>query len=289
MSRKSRNESAIKKRKISWFDGVSILAVLIGLGVFLYPIISDAWNTWRQSLLATNYTASITEVNTDQYEDLLAEAEEYNRQHTALALDDPYIQSGSGSSRYHEFLNNGNSDVMGILNIPRINQQLMIYYGTGDDELSQGVGHMEGSSLPVGGKGTHSVLAGHRGLPTAKLFSDLDQMKEGDLFFITVLNRKMAYKVDQILVIDPDEVSAIEVDPGQDYVTLLTCTPYGVNTQRLLVRGVRTDLPPEEIERQIEESRPLPVWMITLITLLIFILLLFAVWLYRKIRRKADQ
>lgn len=148
---------------------------------------------------------------------------------------------------------------------------------------------MEGSSLPVGGKGTHSVLAGHRGLPTAKLFSDLDQMKEGDLFFITVLNRKMAYKVDQILVIDPDEVSAIEVDPGQDYVTLLTCTPYGVNTQRLLVRGVRTDLPPEEIERQIEESRPLPVWMITLITLLIFILLLFAVWLYRKIRRKADQ
>ena len=237
------------------------LIFLIGFGIFAYPAVSDQWNAYRQSKLISTYEEVMSEL----------EPEDYSREWgTARAFNDAIAQNdftgdafGSGDTdiedtEYWKVLNAAENGVMGYLSIPKIDVRLSVYHGTADDILQTGMGHVSGTKLPIGGDGTHSVLAAHRGLPSAKLFTDLDQMEPGDRFYIHILDEVFAYEVDQILpMIDKDDLDALtgamQVVPGEDYVTLLTCTPYGVNSHRLLVRGSRTAYNGEE---EAEEKTP---------------------------------
>jgi len=226
---------------------VGALIFLAGFVVLFYPTFSDLWNQYRQNQLIGHYEETARAMTKEDYSEWLEAAKQYNE-----ALDPSFTDAFQGEypetdDWYWGLLNLNGDGIMGYLEIPKINVKLPVYHGTGDQALQNGVGHLAGTSLPIGGPGTHSVLSGHRGLPSALLFTDLDQMEEGDLFFVSVLGEKLAYQVDQILVVEPDDVSALKVEPGADHVTLVTCTPYGVNTHRLLVRGTRTDLP-EEIQ-----------------------------------------
>ena len=220
------------------------MVFLVGAIVLLFPTISTYWNQYRSKQLETQYTQDVRKMTNKQYEKVWREARAYNRQHTVNTIVDVFDSKTQEhymlTHPYDELLNPSGNGMMGSIQIPKIRQNLTIYHGTGTKSLEKGVGHIEGTSLPIGGKGTHAVIAGHRGLSNVKLFTDLDQMKIGDKFFLTIMNKKMAYRVDQIKVVKPDNHEYMEIIPGRDLVTLLTCTPYGVNTHRLLIRGTRT-------------------------------------------------
>lgn len=220
------------KQKLSKFALPFIF--IIGLGLLTYPTISDYWNSFHQSEAIMSYTKSVSKMSTEDYKRILASAKQYNATH---GMD--WNFSDEDKAAYEKELNFNNDGSMGYIDIPKINVKLTIFHGTDESVLQTSIGHLEGTSLPVGGKGTHSVLSGHRGLPSAKLFSDLDQLREGDTFTIHVLNETLTYEVDQIRVVEPTDLSNLTIDPDQDYVTLVTCTPYGINTHRLLVRGHR--------------------------------------------------
>lgn len=215
---------------------VLIFIFMIGLSVMLYPSISNYWNSRIQSKAVASYQETVQSMKQEDYNQLWEEAEDYNKK--LQGLERPYAEYDQ-IPEYPEVLNVSETGIMGYITIDKIRVELPIYHGTSEGVLQIGVGHLEGSSIPVGGKGTHCVLSGHRGLPSAKLFTNLDEMEEGDTFQITVLNRTMTYKVDQIRIIEPKEVENLAVNPEEDYCTLMTCTPYGVNSHRLLVRGVR--------------------------------------------------
>ncbi|MST52540.1 class C sortase [Hornefia butyriciproducens] len=232
-----------KKRKKKNTKGSLILIVLLfvlGIGVLLYPTISDLWNSHRSNQLVTVYQSKVDHIPETRIREELRKARSYNRQHTSNVVADAFTKDKYMIEHpYDDLLNPTDNGVMGYLEIPRIQQKLAIFHGTSAKVLEKGVGHVKGTSLPIGGKGTHAVLAAHRGLPSAKLFSDLDKMEVGDKFYLTVLNRHLAYQVDQIRVVSPKNMEELAIQKGRDYVTLLTCTPYGVNTHRLLVRGHR--------------------------------------------------
>ena len=229
-------------------DFLLLLIILAGLGIFFYPSFSDYWNSFHQSRAIANYAEAVADIDDTQYEAILAEAREYNRklQGRAFSLE----LSDEEKEEYNRILRISENGVMAYIDIPKINCSLPIYHGTDESVLQIAIGHLEGTSLPVGGAGTHTVLSGHRGLPSAKLFTDLDKMREGDTFTIQVLNEYMIYEVDQILTVLPHEVDALRIEPGMDYCTLITCTPYGINTHRLLVRGHRTDHIGEAVEKK---------------------------------------
>lgn len=215
----------MKKKQI-----LLILCFLLGLCIFLYPIISSYINKQHSSKVIDNYKQQTQQISEKEKDKLIETAKIYNED-----LNDPEVQSGVN---YENILNIG--DVMGYINIPKINVYLPIYHGTSDEVLSSAIGHVETSSFPVGGKGTHAVLAGHRGLPTARLFTDLDQLELKDKFYIHILDETLEYEIDQIITVLPEDVEKeIKIDKNQDYITLLTCTPYGINSHRLLVRGHR--------------------------------------------------
>lgn len=220
---------------------IPVLIFLTGLGVLLYPAFSDLWNQYRQNRLMTDYTQAVTNLEDAQRSGLWKAAEEYNRSLRASPRDAFTGEDPEPEDLYWSLLDPDDTGVMGYLEIPKISLRLPIYHGTGDAALQNGIGHLAGTSLPVGGSGTHCVLSGHRGLPSALLFTDLDQLETGDTFTLYVLDQKLSYQVDQILVVEPEDVSALAAEDGKDYVTLVTCTPYGVNTHRLLVRGSRID------------------------------------------------
>lgn len=232
-----------KKRKAGRVISTLImLAVfLAGAGLLAYPYVSDAWNKYLNMRLTRQYEIKNKEIPSAEIEKIFRDAEMYNKAHPQNTIVDAFGKEAKDGTElpYAAMLNPGGNGMMGSLVIPKIQVNLPIFHGTGEKTLEQGVGHLQGTSLPIGGKGTHAVLSAHRGLPTAKLFTDLDQLKEGDEFYLLILNRKMAYQVDQIKVVLPDQTADLEIDPDQDYVTLLTCTPYAVNTHRLLVRGHR--------------------------------------------------
>ncbi len=224
------------------------LLFLVGFGVLAYPTVSDQWNTYRQSRLIYGYDAIVREMAEEDFEEVWEAARRYNQTFEQNSiLSDVFGIDGQEDIRdteYWKVLNVTGDGIMGYLTIPKINVKLSVYHGTSDDVLDTGVGHLNGTKLPIGGEGTHSVLSGHRGLPSAKLFTDLDQIIKGDRFYLHILNEDMAYEVDRILpMIDKDDYAALEealkIEKGQDYVTLFTCTPYGVNSHRLLVRGHR--------------------------------------------------
>ena len=226
----------MQSRKSTFF---LLLFFFIGLSVLLYPSISSYWNSKTQSEAIVDYETMLANYKPEDYSSFFQEADAYNQ--ALAALEQPYIQRKELSELYHATLNVSGTGMMGYVTVPKINQELPLYHGTTDAVLSTACGHFEGSSLPVGGPGTHSVVSAHRGLPTAVLFTHLDRMEIGDTFYFTILDRKFTYEVDQIRIVEPSDTSLIQLEEGKDYCTLLTCTPYGINTQRLLVRGHQID------------------------------------------------
>jgi len=217
---------------------ILLIVFFVGLSVLLYPSVSSFWNSKTQSEAIVDYEAMLEQYKPEDYTAIFQAAEEYNR--TLAQLNDP-LAEGSRLEDYHEVLNLGGTGMMGYLTVPKIRQELPVYHGTSEGVLSVAVGHLQGTSLPVGGAGTHTVVSAHRGLPTAVLFTHLDRMEVGDTFYFTILDRTITYEVDQIRIVDPDDSSLLQIQEGKDYCTLLTCTPYGINTQRLLVRGHQID------------------------------------------------
>lgn len=234
----------MKKRIIATI--LIILLFLAGFGIVLYPYVSEYVNAKHASRVVVNYDDTVKEITPEDFSQYFEVAEEYNER---LRQNPNPFSEDSRTEGYETALNVDGSGMMGYLEIPKISVRLPFYHGTSGAVLNEAVGHLEGSSLPVGGEGTHVVLSAHRGLPSAKLFTDLPELGEGDIFILNVLDRKMTYQVDQILTVLPTELEALEVEDGQDYVTLMTCTPYGINTHRLLVRGHRIEnLPEEEVK-----------------------------------------
>ena len=231
-----------------------VLLLIVGIGVLTYPTISNQWNTYRQSKLITSYEKVVSELKEEDFSDEWQLAQSFNEklEQNSIYTDAFGVTSSDlKDTEYWQVLNIADDGVMGYISIPKINIKLAIYHGTGDDVLETGVGHLTGSKLPIGGESTHSVLAAHRGLPSAKLFTDIDQLEWGDMFYIHVLDETLAYQVDMIYdMVDKNDVktleSALQIVEGEDHVTLFTCTPYGVNSHRLLVRGTRIEYQGEE-------------------------------------------
>ena len=214
-----------------------------------YPTFSELWNSYRNQKLVSSYTEAVETMEPEDFSAIWAEARAFNAQHTVNSIVDAFDEETDEyvlSHPYDQVLNPTGNEIMGYIEIPKINVRLAIYHGIGTEALENGCGHIEGTSLPIGGVGNHAVLSAHRGLPSAKLFTDLDQIEVGDLFFVKVLDAKLAYKVDQILTVLPEETDDLAIEPGRDLITLVTCTPYGVNSHRLLVRGERTEYVEEE-------------------------------------------
>ena len=234
-----RKEKAVKKAL-----GRLLLALLFlaGLALLLYPLISDLWNQRRSEVLIRNYTQQFTQGPQRDYSEWFQRADAYNAALAGKGVPDAFaLISPDEDADYLSQLSLSGDGVMAYIRIPRISVDLPIFHGTSAQVLERGVGHLQGSALPVGGADTHCVLSAHRGLPSAALFTDLDMLQPGDHFYIYVLDRVLAYEVDQILTVEPDHTQDLDVVPGEDLVTLVTCTPYGVNTHRLLVRGHRVE------------------------------------------------
>lgn len=241
----------MKRTLLNLFFGLLFLA---GFGILAYPAISDQWNTYRQSQLIASYENTLAEMEPEDYTREWEAARSFNDTFQENNLyGDVFGESDTDlmDTEYWKILNAAGDGVMGYMSIPKINIRLAIYHGTGEDILQTGIGHMNGTKLPIGGEGTHSVLAAHRGLPSARLFTDVDQLERGDRIYIHVLDEILAYEVDQILpMVDKDDMAtlqdALEIVEGEDHITLFTCTPYGVNSHRLLVRGIRVPYEGEE-------------------------------------------
>lgn len=226
-----------------------LLVFLIGLCVLLYPVISDYWNAQVQSRAIVNYEAALANLTQEDYSNYFAEADAYNAALKEVNFPLMYydtLDERQDIQNYDDILNVNGNGIIGYITIERIGVELPVYHGTSDAVLNVAVGHLEGTSLPSGGASTHSVLSAHRGLPTAKLFTDLDELDIGDTFQLTVLDRVLTYEIDQILIVKPNEVDSLYVVEGEDLCTLVTCTPYGINTHRLLVRGHRVETAAEK-------------------------------------------
>ena len=234
---------------------VICIIFLAGLSLLLYPFVANQWNNYRQKQLISGYEQVVSEKEAAEGIDYDAErkkAEDYNEALLPCVLPDSFAlaESSGVDPVYMNTLNIAGDEMMGSVEIPKINIKIPIYHTTEEDVLNKGAGHLEGSSLPVGGANTHAVISAHRGLPSASLFTDLDQMKVGDHFLLHVVDETLCYEVDKISVVKPEDTSALAVEDGQDLVTLLTCTPYGVNTERLLVRGHRVPYVEEEVKEE---------------------------------------
>lgn len=223
--------------KKNWTMLVLVIVFALGLCLLLYPSVSNYVNSFHSSRVISSYEEQLSKMTPEDYKSYVKDAEDYN---TKLAgMGSKWVLSEKEQKEYNQLLNIGGVGVMGYIEIEKLNVSLPIYHGTSEEVLQVGVGHLAGSSLPVGGESTHAVLSGHRGLPSAKLFTHLDKLVEGDFFVLHIMNETLTYEVDQILIVEPDDTSALGITEGKDYVTLVTCTPYGINTHRLLVRGHR--------------------------------------------------
>ena len=267
------------KKKGNFLNILLVLVFFVGLSLLLYPSVSDYWNSFHQTRAIATYAENVAKLDNNQYDQLWEEARAYNE---ALCFrSNPYYLSEEQKAQYESLLDVSGLGVMGYIEIPEIDVSLPIYHGTEESVLQVAVGHLEWSSLPVGGESTHCVLSGHRGLPSAKLFTNLDKLQTGDIFMLRILDDVLTYEVDQILIVEPQETGALRIEEGKDYCTLVTCTPYGINTHRLLVRGHRID----NIEEaktvrvtadaiQIEPLLVAPVVAIPILLLLMILLLL---------------
>ena len=231
-----------KKNRLTSF--LLIAAFLAGVGFLAYPTFADYWNSFHQSRAIASYVEEVAEMNSEAYDRILDSAKEYNQELADAGLK--WEMDEDELERYRKELNFSKNGSMGYITIQKINVFLPIYHGTSESVLQVSIGHLEQTSLPVGGEGTHCVLSGHRGLPSAKLFTDLDRLVTGDTFSLSILNETFTYEVDQIRIVEPTDISDLQPEEGKDYCTLVTCTPYGINTHRLLVRGHRISNPQGE-------------------------------------------
>ncbi len=231
-----------------------IIIFLAGLSLLLYPLVANEWNNYRQKRLISNYEEAVTQAGESiDYEAEWKKAHDYNEALLPSILPDSFAvaaASEEGDEVYMSCLNLAGNGVMGYVEIPKIDIKLPVFHGTDEKVLEQAAGHLEGSSLPVGGANTHAVISAHRGLPSASLFTDLDRLEEGDHFLLYILDDILCYEVDRVSVVEPEETEGLSVVDGEDLVTLLTCTPYGVNSHRLLVRGHRVDYVPEAVKEE---------------------------------------
>lgn len=228
------------KRKMNYISTIFLfLLLLVGLSLLLYPTFSDYWNSFHSSQAISTYAENVANLDEKKYDELWFAAWAYNR--SLLERSSEFTLSEEQYAQYLELLNVSGLGIMGYIEIPEISVSLPIYHGTDESVLQIAVGHLEWSSLPVGGESSHCVLSGHRALPSAKLFTDLDKLREGDIFMLRVLDEVLTYEVDKISIVEPSQVSALQVIEGEDLCTLVTCTPYGINTHRLLVRGHRIE------------------------------------------------
>ena len=278
----------MKKKNNNWTTVFLVLLLLAGVSLLLYPSLSDYWNSMHQTRAIASYAETVSQLDTAQYDEMWKAAQDYNRslaqRETAFALTDEQ------KAAYESLLDVSGLGVMGYIEIPEIDCSLPIYHGTEESVLQVAVGHLEWSNLPVGGEGTHCVLSGHRGLPSAKLFTNLDKLAVGDTFLLRVLDEVLTYEVDQILIVEPEQVDALGIVPGEDYCTLVTCTPYGINTHRLLVRGHRVENTPAAARMHVTADAtqfdPLLVAPVLAIPVL---LLLLMILLVPKRRRKSRE
>ena len=216
-----------------------ILILLIGLSLMLYPSFADWWNSFHSSRAIASYEEQVANIDDAQYEELWDAAQDYNQ--SLLHRPNDFLLSDEQQEIYKSLLDFGGNGIMGYIEIPMIDVMLPIYHGTKESVLQIAVGHLDWTSLPVGGAGSHCVLSGHRGLPSARLFTDLDKLKVGDVFMLHVLNEILTYEIDQILIVEPQDTDPLLIEPGKDLCTLITCTPYGINSHRMLVRGHRIE------------------------------------------------
>ena len=229
----------MKKKKGNFTTVLLYLILLVGLSLLVYPSFSNYWNSSRQSQVISNYAEELSHIDEDRYNHLLEAAQDYNA--TLPERSNPYLLTDEQEEQYWELLDISGVGTMGYIEIPSIRVTLPIYHGTSDAVLQIAVGHLEWSSLPVGGESTHCLLSGHRGLPSSKLFTDLDEVTVGDVFILRVLDEVLTYEVDRIDIVEPHETQTLLIEEGQDLCTLITCTPYAINTHRLLVRGHRVE------------------------------------------------
>ena len=280
------------KEKLTIF--LFILMIVVGLGIILYPLISNQLSKMNYQKVIDNYQNTVHQKKNSQNEQFINEARAYNHALTSTNIVDVFQNPKSESSNeYLSILNINNNGMMGYISIPKIDVRIPIYHGTSSDILQKGVGHLEGSSFPVGGENTHAILSAHRGLPSSRLFTDLDQLEEGDVFYIYILDQVFAYQVNQVLVTEPSETDALRIVDGKDYVTLVTCTPYAINTHRLLVRGERIEYN-SDTEAQVAVDKSLStadiILYVSLFVAIVFIIIaIVALIRYKKKKGKNRQ
>lgn len=282
----------IPKKKFYIGDIFRVIGLVVAFSVLLYPTVSNYLYEKNSAKVISYYDENAVKLNESEKQAMLEAAKQYNQELLGnLELLDPFspIQK-EVDTRYQRLLNTNTAGMMGYIRIPKLETELPIYHGTEEKVLQSGIGHFEGTSLPVGGESTHTVLTGHRGLPSKLLFTDLDKMKEGDIFYLKVLGETFAYQVDQILTVEPENTKALAIVPGEDYATLVTCTPYAINTHRLLVRGVR--IPYEEAVCQVPDEKitlkiPFQVKLLLLaIGILIFAFVIYKLWRKKEIQKE---
>ena len=292
------NKAAEKGKKKSSKGGISnrvrillvILLMLIGLGVLLYPTISNLWNEYMHFRTIGTYENTVSEMTDEEISEYIIAAREYNANHKTNQIMDAFNYENEYvlTHPYDSMLAIDDTGMMCYLEIPKLNEKMVVYHGISNKVLQKGVGHIEGTSLPVGGESTHAVFSAHRGLPSAKLFTDLDQIVIGDQFYIHVLDEHLAYEVSEINTVLPEEISLLDIVEGEDLVTLVTCTPYGVNTHRLLIRGHRVPyVPPEEPTVTVWEK--MSELKFAIISLLVALLVADIVFIVFRIRRKKKK
>lgn len=283
----------MQKKKFYIGDIFRIIVLLIAFSVLLYPTVSNYLYEKNGARVISSYDENAVRLSQSEKQAMLEAARQYNRELLGnIELLDPFSPlKKEVDARYQSLLNTNEAGMMGYIRIPKIDVELPIYHGTEERILQSGVGHFEGTSLPVGGESSHTVLTGHRGLPSKLLFTDLDQMKEGDIFYLKILGETFAYKIDQILTVLPENTKALTIEPGKDYATLVTCTPYAVNTHRLLVRGSR--IPYEEAVRQVPDEKitpTLPFQVKVLLAAIGVLVLIFIVYqLWKKTRKRKEM
>ena len=266
------------------------IGYLIAFSLILYPVVSNYINQQQSSTIATDYDQKVSHLSEKEEAKMIKKAREYNKSLIGISsFLDPFSQEDGNQTEddiYNNLLKIDDTGMLGYIDIPKINILLPVYHGTSEEVLQSGIGHLKNTSLPVGGKSSHAVLSGHRGLAHAKMFTDLNRMEIGDVFYIKVLHHTFAYEVDQILTVEPQDTKALAIEKGKDYVTLVTCTPYAINTHRLLVRGKR--IPYKEAKKKEEENskKNIPIYIILLIGGIIAILFIYAAIRIKEVRQR---
>ena len=263
--------------------------LLIGLSLLLYPSFSDWWNSFHQSQAVTTYVEQVASIDDSEYDAIWNEAWEYNQ--SLLERPNHYLLNDEQTAHYQRLLNIGGNGIMGYIEVPKIGVTLPIYHGTDESVLQVAIGHLEWTSLPVGGESSHCVVSGHRGLPSAKLFTDLDKMEIGDIFLLYVLDEVLTYEVDQIRIVEPHETQELLITEGQDLCTLFTCTPYGINSHRILVRGHRIETVKEAKILRVTADAMLidPIFIAPVVAAPILLVLLIALFIPKKKKKQEDD